>query len=283
MNFFPLVLQRASMTESEMQPSDQQGFLRFMGSHLVALTGRYRSLNDDGSVHSEGNFVFSGFALFLHDQAYWVTAGHCLKESLDKPIAAGRLEVIYAGFMDCFGTDAVHPEMNPFEYEPGCGMYVYDKHIGLDFGLIPLSDLYRQGFEKNGVKFVTRENWLHQPHLTFDGYMMYGFPEHEVIEGQGDVDALVRPVLIAVEEIDARKIAGVAKTWFVGRLPPEANIKSIKGMSGGPIFGFRRTKAGQWVYHVVALQSWWKPDSRIIFGCPLFDFAERLHQLIDSR
>jgi hypothetical protein len=52
-------------------------------------------------------------------------------------------------------------------------------------------------------------------------------------------------------------------------------------MSGGPIYGFRRDSEGRLLYHVVALQSWWDPKTRNVFGCPVPLFAESLHKAID--
>ena len=62
-------------------------------------------------------------------------------------------------------------------------------------------------------------------------------------------------------------------------LPPVAvntepfGLNSIVGMSGGPIFGFRRYPNGEQRYWVVALQSWWDPETRTIYGCPVPIFA----------
>jgi hypothetical protein len=52
-------------------------------------------------------------------------------------------------------------------------------------------------------------------------------------------------------------------------------------MSGGPIFGFRRNEDGRLSYHVVALQSWWDEDKRIVFGCSVPFFAERVYELME--
>jgi len=62
----------------------------------------------------------------------------------------------------------------------------------------------------------------------------------------------------------------------VGQIPNDVNIKDISGMSGGPICGFRRDDEGRWRFYIVALQSRWRRDSRITFGCHLAPFAENL-------
>ncbi|MGH7193449.1 MAG: hypothetical protein ACREJM_07930, partial [Candidatus Saccharimonadales bacterium] len=60
---------------------------------------------------------------------------------------------------------------------------------------------------------------------------------------------------------------------FVARIHKEADIETIEGMSGGPIYGFRFDDRGNLRYHIVALQSSWLPKQRVIFACPFAVFA----------
>jgi hypothetical protein len=53
-------------------------------------------------------------------------------------------------------------------------------------------------------------------------------------------------------------------------------------MSGGPIFAFYKDEKGDRRCDIVAVQSSWFEDSRIIFGCPLSSFAEVLHQAVEA-
>jgi hypothetical protein len=46
-------------------------------------------------------------------------------------------------------------------------------------------------------------------------------------------------------------------------------------MSGGPIFGFKKTEEGL-KYWIVAIQSWWDKKRRITFGCRVPTFARLL-------
>jgi hypothetical protein len=59
---------------------------------------------------------------------------------------------------------------------------------------------------------------------------------------------------------------------FIGRINAEISF-SIEGMSGGPIFGLTEKSDGTDEYTVVALQSRWIQDRRIILGCPLRVFG----------
>jgi hypothetical protein len=256
-------------------------FLRFMSRHLVALTGQYQSFNTDGSDLHRGVFGFSGFVIEFFGRWFWVTAGHCLKECLDDPIRAGHLKVWNVGFADHFGLGAKHHDILPLTYEPGCGHYIDDPEAALDFGLIRLDDLQKQGMENNGVIAVNRVNWMHQASLEFSHYKMLGFPSHlkrEIRHADGHVDGYLDTAMIALERLSQDEVDSVpAGDWFVGQIPADVTIPSIKGMSGGPIYGFRQLEDGKWTYHVVALQSWWDEKKRIAYGCSLPYFAEALH------
>jgi len=65
--------------------------------------------------------------------------------------------------------------------------------------------------------------------------------------------------------------------WFVRQIDLGAEISDIKGMSGGPIFGFHKHDDGKLTNHVVALQSRWWDQSQIVFGCSTPYFAEAMY------
>jgi hypothetical protein len=264
-----------------MSADRQADFVRFMSHHLVALTGQYQSFNGDGTQLHRGFFGFSGFVIEFFDRWFWVTAGHCLKEFLDEPIRAGHLKVWNVGFADNFALEARHHDILPVTYEPGCGYYIEDPMAALDFGLIPLDDLQKQGMQKNKVIAVNRVNWIHQHSLVFSHYKMLGFPSHLITEtrrSDGHVDGDLATAMITLDRLSPADVDNSPEgVWFVGQIPPDVTISSIKGMSGGPIYGFRQLDNGSWVYHVVALQSWWDEKRRIAYGCSLPYFAEALH------
>jgi hypothetical protein len=256
-----------------------------MSRHLVALTSEYQSF-DKGKLFKHGMLVFSGFVVEIMDKWFWVTAGHCLK-LLDSQMPDGLMKLFRTEFMDCFGPGDTVLNGIPFTYEPGCGFYVDNESHALDFGVIPLSDLYRQNMLANGVVAISRDHWQKQENLDWTEYKILGFPEHEHIaevNASGLIDAQVRPVMISIDRIAKEDIENPPEgLWFTGRIPSDVTIPSLKGMSGGPIYGFRKSNSGQWTYHIVALQSWWRPESRIIFGCSLPLFAEVIHHSLEAR
>jgi hypothetical protein len=258
--------------------NQQANFVRFMSRHLVSLAGIYESYKD-GKLFQSGTFAVSGFVLTLHDRHFWVTAGHCLKY-LDDNIRNGVLKIFDVGFADYFGDEAKDQHKYPFSYEPGCGFYIDSQEDGLDFAIIPLDLLTIQNFAANGVKDVSRANWLQQPALTFERYMILGLPAYLIPKDR----PAVQPVLVGIEPLKPSDIPDpLPDEWFVGKIDDECPIVSIEGMSGGPIYGFRRDDKGRWLYHIVALQSRWREGSRVIFGCPMTHFAELLYQqMIES-
>ena len=277
--------------QSESESQKLHDFVRFMSRHLVAFVVQYESLDDSGRCFHQGVIIYSGFILSFYDRWFWVTAGHCLRNKeainedergLDDLILSGRIRLVSTDFADYFGLEASHRHCVPFPYEPGSAIQLYRKDIGLDFALIPLSDLIRSALEKNGIIAVSRENWLHQSSLKFTVFKMLGFPSHLVKANEtpdGELLTEFQPVMIGVDRLDSSDVEDVPdKTWFVGRISQEAKIQGIKGMSGGPIYGLRKSETGQWTYHVIALQSWWRDQSRTVFGCSLPTFAEALHQ-----
>jgi hypothetical protein len=268
--------------------AEQNGldFLAFMSRHLVALVVQYESFDTKGDSFHHGLIVYSGFVLSLRDQWFWVTAGHCLenpdeRDGLDDLIAAGKIKVHSAGFADYFGLDATHRHIVPYTYEPGCALRVFRKDLGLDFALIKLPDLIRANFQRNEIIAVSRENWIRQSEANFSLHKILGFPSHLVqssLTSSGELVGGYQPVMFNVDRLSPSDVEDVpASIWFVGRIPPEVTIKDIKGMSGGPIYGFRKAETGQWFYHVVALQSWWRDKSRTVFGCSVPVFAEAVH------
>jgi hypothetical protein len=180
--------------------------------------------------------------------------------------------------MDCFGWEARHLEPIPFTYELDRGVYLDDDKLGMDFALVALDGNTCDLLAANKVKAIGRENWIHQENMEFDFYRMLGIPRDCVLRASqpdGNERIQVRTTLIAVDRLEPSAAPNASSAdWFIGRINPEVTIETIEGMSGGPIYGFRRGPTGQLVYHVVALQSRWRPESRIIFGCNVRLFAE---------
>jgi hypothetical protein len=268
----------------ELQDSD---VIKLLSRHFVALACAYEFRNADGSM-TRHSVPFSGFLLGMHGYFFWVTAGHCLDE-LEKLHARKDIKILGEAFLDSFGYGAVHKEPPPFRYETGCGYHLDDPQNALDFALIPLNPLLIRAFEANNLVPITRENWVHQQDLTFDFYMMLGIPADSVtskLHDGGTITTVLSTKMLSIDRIrfedlgDTPSGAEAAPTdaWFIGRLSRQRKTKNIEGMSGGPIYGFRRDRKGRISYHVVALQSRWWDKWGTVFGCSLPGFAELVYQ-----
>ena len=266
---------------------EELAFLQFMSRHLVALVGEVELF--DGKAHQWIRRVsaISGFVLALHDTWYWLTAGHCLQR-LDRGLRDKTLRISNGHFMDYFGAGASHRVGLPYAYELGDGRYLHRPDLGLDFGLLKIGELMRKGFESNGVAAISRANWLEQASIQFLHYKMLGLPSQTIdnsteVNSDGRINADIQPVMIAIDHLNPQQMPDPpADTWFSGRIHPEANIEDIAGMSGGPIFGFLRMENGGWGYKIVAVQSRWQPETRIVFGCSVPLFAEAVHKTLAS-
>ncbi len=262
----------------------QSDAVAFMSRHFVALICTVEAKNRDGSV-VRGDEVYSGFLMILADRLYWVTAGHCLK-GLDKRIRRREATVVRCSLMDCFGWEARHLEPIPFAYELDRGVYLDDGKLGMDFALVPLDGNTCDLLAANKVKAIGRRTGFvrRKWNSTSTACSVFRGTARCAPQSGGDEGIQMRTVLIAVDRLEPSAVSNASSAdWFIGRINPEVTIETIEGMSGGPIYGFRRTPAGQLVYHVVALQSRWRPESRIIFGCNVRLFAEESLRMLVGR
>jgi hypothetical protein len=117
---------------------------------------------------------------------------------------------------------------------------------------------------------LEEKNWIHQANVTFDGYVMLGLPEEFSSDTVNDAgEGIVSPTMFGVQRLDPPPddTPVTNNPRFVGQIRAGTPIKSVVGMSGGPIFGF--SFGEQTRYWVVALQSTWIRSSRIVYGCSL--------------
>jgi hypothetical protein len=230
----------------------------------------------------------------FNDTWFIVTAGHVLK-GLDELISSRKIQLISSSIADYFGKDAkVHlPTPFPYDVDTPKG-WIDDNAIGLDLGLIHVRPLFRQGLQANGILPISEENWVRQNDVDFELYYLLGFPKEladkltKPVDRGKEMTAHVLPGLFKVERIwDSSEVPSYVEIpdatlpWFVGKLTATTG-PDIKGTSGGPILGIRKTPDGGLQYWVVALQSAWYPDSRIIRGCPVPIFARIVQELLNE-
>lgn len=149
--------------------------------------------------------------------------------------------------------------------------------------MIALSPYYVRLLAANGAVALEEVNWARQDRVTFDFYAMLGFPEEFVSETVNDAgEGFVYPTMFRVHRLEPppEDTPVTRHPRFVGRIDQELPLNSVKGMSGGPIFGF--TIGEDIRYWVVALQSTWRPTSRIVYGCSLPVLASLMSRWADQ-
>ncbi len=257
--------------------------VKAMGRHLVCLVASYVQLDEKGQrVGDEKIATFSGFIMSFLDLWFFVTAGHALKEGIDDKVKTGLVKLHYVGLHDSFGAEAKSQLPTLIDYESTPKWYVDDRTLGLDIGIMYLRPFYRAGLERNGIMPIKEENWKNQPQEVLEDYFLFGLPEEQVglIEHAPGLlgDWLSVPINVHLLPVTwtgkpHRVIPPSEFPWFIGEVTLWFGVKSIVGMSGGPIFGFKAMPNGERRYWVVALQSWWDGDTRTIYGCPVPIFA----------
>ena len=209
--------------------------------HLVCLGGNLQDLDEKGKAKGGiKSFACSAFVLVIRDRWFLLTAGHCMKD-----IDYGLKNRLFR-LVDCFVLSGFGPKVttHPVAKEPIYFGYEetpkgYLDQDGLDFGLLDLGgpgDYLRTHLEKNEVEPVREENWRVPLDLHFDWYIMLGFPQEFTDVGE------LSPTMVYVHKLDELPDDVEPTEWprFPGRLSENFSLKSLKGMSGGPIYGFNR-------------------------------------------
>jgi hypothetical protein len=260
--------------------------LAFFGDHFVSLAGSYIDLDSAGrEVGEEKFFAYSGFVMSVRGVWCLVTAAHCI-EHLEKPLRAGRIRLMDCVLADYFGSKPCVLEPTPFDYEGTLCLRVHNESAGLDFALIPLRPLYQMGLKANGIRALSEENWINQDPASCDFFAILGLPECLVsdptkLDTSGDRRVgTVNPTMVWVDPVTLPpdEVPPATFPWVIGKVKSADALPSIVGMSGGPIFGFKKTDSGQLLYWIVAVESWWRPASRTTFGCPVRVFASLVEQ-----
>ena len=238
---------------------------RFFCRHLVCLAGWAQRLDEQGNPKGDpGAFALSAFVLVIRGQWHLVTAGHAM-EYIDEQVKAGKMKLLSSYLLAGFGPEVKSHQVAKapifFDYEAMHRGYIHQH--GLDFALMDLGDYLRQHLEKNEIVPVREENWQVPLALKFDFCIMLGLPQEFVDIGE------INPTMIPVEQLGELPSDIEQTPWprFVGQLSQSFSLKSLVGMSGGPIYGFKRGTPIR--YWIPAIQSGWLRDRKITFGCPV--------------
>lgn len=183
------------------------------------------------------------------------------------------------------GPKAQFNQPIPFDYDNARQIAIHDEENGFDYGVIYLRDYYRKLLENNGVEPITEEAWLKNAPKVADCYVLFmlGVPS-ELVKTSivGDTSVTNKEVtgwdytLLKIDSIDnPPETIQKPDPRLYGEIASITNgaPESIKGMSGSPIFGLIQDDDSQFRYWVVAIQSGWLREKRIIAACPITTFA----------
>ena len=259
--------------------SNREG-LEYFCRHLVALCVTYRHNTAEDEGKPDRFAACSGTLIMIRGAVCFLSAGHVLK-ALDELRASEKAEITGAVLADTFGMGRVSDHPIPFDLKSAKMHYV--DADGLDFGVIVLEPYYVRLLAKNGVIALEEKNWIYQSNVSFDAHVMLGFPAEFSSERISEDGAgVVSPSIFRVHRLESPP-EGTEPTRcerFVGRVDRELPLKGVQGMSGGPIFGFSFGPPMR--YWIVALQSSWLPDQRVVFACPLPFLGSLLTELAGS-
>ncbi|MGO9600139.1 MAG: hypothetical protein ACLP7Q_19295 [Isosphaeraceae bacterium] len=236
-----------------------------------------------GDPPQENTFFIAGCIISIKQRWFFVTAGHCIEE-LEAAFQHTRIERVR--LVDYSGTQSIDKHPIPFDYKNSLRRYAHESN-GADYGFIYLAPYYCRLLQANGVKAHDEVQLFRQPD-EFETARMLGFPSALVRKQDPSTylfSASMIPLTILKETPeqvvkdspsnmsdndrkfrDAMFYATILRDLLLPK--NEDGEDDIKGMSGGPILGFKRTEEGV-KYWVAAIQCSWYSDSRLICAVPL--------------
>lgn len=228
----------------------------FLSRHNVGLLFK----NERGQLQK----IATAFLYEVDGQAMLITAGHVFRDmhpdyAVELIDYAGPNPRVFATTPMRFGPDSV---------------FINDNEAS-DFAVIRLSDFFKASLTANGVVPLTIAQIEANRDRAFDTFCMAGFTGSDDAALNRFIKA--RAIKATVCEDLPSSIDAPPEGWFIGRIVVDS---SIRGMSGGPIFGFSRDVDGHISYKVVAIQSGWFPEAKIITGFRLFDLANVIHDTL---
>jgi len=268
----------------ELNGSETESMIvRLFGQHTVSFHCIDKDASTDvRSATSPRSICVSGFILSVREHWFFVTAGHVLQH-LDTNLDSGQRVIVNAQLLDTFGVNPISSVPIPIDYPNSQRFYINDDGLGLDCGFIYLEHNIRKLLEANGIKSLDENVWLKQSD-TYEYYALLGFPS-ELTESQfGNSETgtghqlRLNLVMTPIRKLDGQpeNTEKVELPRFYAKLHDKLPLEDIDGMSGGPIFGFQHDADGRLRYWLVAVQSGWYPNKRILFACPVALFTEVL-------
>ncbi len=225
------------------------------------------------------HYAITGFLYRRDFYAYWITAGHVVKE-IKKILSHEKLESCRAELNDrCGPDDECSVVIAPEELR----LMISLDEQGVDLGFLLLRQLYYEGLAAVPENIFVDSNSLgSKSTLDYRGVYMLGCPfESQEVTDTELTDSTKRSVRIEnlclpVEPIKIPDQIPAEQTsfWanpnaFYGRLLPFSDtgsngVNSIEAMSGGPIFSLEQSGINRVKPRLIGVQSSWLPRQRTI-------------------
>jgi hypothetical protein len=226
----------------------------------------------------EHHAVISTFLISIRNAWFLITAGHCLRDVKDNIEKYGCI-LKKSQLIDYGGMNSRHRHGVPFDYESAPKLDVKDEKY--DYGIIYLNTYYVDLLKKNNVVPLNEEVWEKQPRDP-EFYFLLGVPG-KLTEVHNDTITITTSINFVEKCEQKPEIFGKTEApTFYGKISLDEKVQDIEGMSGGPIFSFKRTESGQLKYWLHAIQSRWIKRQKLIAACLANPFIAEIKKTMEE-
>lgn len=223
---------------------------------------------------------------------FWVTAGHVLHE-VEKAFQSPDIQIREILLRD--GLPMVDPDAASIPLQIQGRYFAMDidgppgsPGSGLDFGLVALDEATCELLDANpGAGYLDAEDSQEPLQAHAWGLYVLGIP------GERARRTSETNLAYEIRCLPARVLhdcpSGLTKceraiyAQILDRSPGRLRLKSIRGMSGGPVFAIEPRGSDQWCIRLVGVLSAWHGSSRTIRVTPMADVLVSIEHALWSR
>lgn len=251
--------------------------IRLLGNHFVAIIGTYVTPSDGEKARFRRHgvppnaerklYALSAFPIIIDNQWKIITAGHAIKtfvEGIDSEQIFSAGEALY----DRFGDSIAGKDPSPvFKYNlrPSIDYWIDDSKAGLDYAVLNITQNEAACLVANGIAPLIPSEQTLELGDRCDKLILFGLPsEFNRISSCKPGEMTIGEVRITTVSVTRNSDSlDTAYPMISGNIINLGSIKSIVGMSGGPVFGMNEIDQQ---YTIVGVQSRWLPRTRVISG-----------------
>lgn len=247
-----------------------QKMSEWFSKHLLPLFILVRS----GDEKQYG--LYTGSLLYYRKLLLWITAGHIIEEI--KTIRnSSKIEVLRSRWLD--RCQIYKAEDIPLDLS-NIPMFSTEQQ-GIDFGMCLFTELYVQQLLSNDkIQIMNEVIWQDIDSANPEGYYLLGYPKEWSKFEEKEIDdnkifnfLQANCACLPVKKIEYKGYDPYNSFWndpdaFYGEMLPfidsSEQPKSIKGISGGPLFSIERDPKRGYVYRLYGIQRSWHKNKRLI-------------------